>query len=360
MRIFAVVRKMLMKRCVLPEQIIFFVTNRCNLRCNHCLNYSNANKDLSEPRLDEIKKILESLAPFSLGVITGGEPFLRDDLPEIAELFRLNGKVLRLDIITNGFDFEKIMFLSNRIFDKVRDIPILIQVSIDGPEHIHNRIRNHKDSYRNVLKTLKGLQRLRDIYHNLRIGVISTITAWNENELDQIIHFILNRYSPDTYGINLLRGQVPLPELKNININNYIRSYNIIFSYFNNRAEKKLFSKIFSSYKSLLARNVERVYRNHTTLFPCYAGKLICVIDSLLNVRPCEVLEVNMGNLREFNYNFKKLWFSAKSEEVRGMIKKNNCTCTHECFLQINMLFNLKWIIKILLRFIINMIKQKS
>ena len=59
------------------------------------------------------------------------------------------------------------------------------------------------------------------------------------------------------------------------------------------------------------------------------------------DVYPCELLiDKSLGNLRDVNYDFKKLWFSPKADETRRFIRESKCFCTYECFLTINILFN--------------------
>ena len=58
-------------------------------------------------------------------------------------------------------------------------------------------------------------------------------------------------------------------------------------------------------------------------------------------VLPCELLvDKVMGNVRDYDYDFKKIWFSKEADEIREWIRKNKCFCTYECFLTINILFN--------------------
>ena len=58
-------------------------------------------------------------------------------------------------------------------------------------------------------------------------------------------------------------------------------------------------------------------------------------------VLPCELLiDKQIGNVRDVDYDFKKLWYSPKADEIRRYIRDTKCFCTYECFLTINILFN--------------------
>jgi len=85
-----------------PLYVQYYVTARCNLRCQQC-NIIYANGDQEECTLEQAKGIAKNLAAIgtSIVLLTGGEPFARADLPEIAKAFIDEGVHPRLQ--TNGF-----------------------------------------------------------------------------------------------------------------------------------------------------------------------------------------------------------------------------------------------------------------
>jgi len=75
-----------------PRQVgylIFYVTNRCNFRCEFCFYYAEIEKGRkpNELSLDEIDQLTRKLGPLLQLSLTGGEPFLRKDLDEITHMF---------------------------------------------------------------------------------------------------------------------------------------------------------------------------------------------------------------------------------------------------------------------------------
>ena len=54
----------------------------------------------------------------------------------------------------------------------------------------------------------------------------------------------------------------------------------------------------------------------------------------------CELRDDKLGNIREFDYDFRKLWLSEKAKAISEDVIKNKCFCTHECFMSTNILFN--------------------
>ncbi len=88
-----------------PLYVQFYITARCNLTCQQC-NIIYANSDVRECTLTEIEKIAENLAEIGVAIVllTGGEPFVRKDLPEIVNAFVRNGIHVRMQ--TNGLASE--------------------------------------------------------------------------------------------------------------------------------------------------------------------------------------------------------------------------------------------------------------
>ena len=89
-----------------PIYVQFYVTARCNLTCQQC-NIIYANSDLRECSIDEVKHIADNLSEMGVAIVllTGGEPFIRRDLPEIICAFEDRGIHVRMQ--TNGFATEE-------------------------------------------------------------------------------------------------------------------------------------------------------------------------------------------------------------------------------------------------------------
>lgn len=84
-----------------PVYVQFYITARCNLTCKQC-NIIYANSDVREATLDEIKRMADNFARMGVAMVllTGGEPFTRQDLPDIIREFEARGIHVRMQ--TNG------------------------------------------------------------------------------------------------------------------------------------------------------------------------------------------------------------------------------------------------------------------
>ena len=92
------------RRGGLPLYLVFFVTDRCNARCRHCLFgdgtvFPEVSRELS---LDEIERVASTMGRLFFLLPTGGEPFLRGDIGEIVRVFYRRTGVRNVAIPTNG------------------------------------------------------------------------------------------------------------------------------------------------------------------------------------------------------------------------------------------------------------------
>ena len=124
------------------------VTYRCNAKCTMCNRYKCPSSPAEEISIETIKK----LPPMYFTNITGGEPFIRDDLEEIVSI--LKEKSDRIVISTNGFFTDRILALCKKHPD------IGIRISIEGTEKTNNEIRGLEDGYQKGYQTLVKLKEM--------------------------------------------------------------------------------------------------------------------------------------------------------------------------------------------------------
>lgn len=328
-------RKLFVKHKSLPEQITFFITNKCNLRCQHCFFWKELNKPTEELTLEEIEKIAKAMGKFAFLSLTGGEPFLRKDIAQMAAIFSKNNSILRLSIPTNGVLTEEIVKSTKKILEKNKNLNLIVKVSLDGLEKEHDKIRRMKGCFKKAVETYRRLRALKSVYPNLKVGVLMTVFSLNQDKVDKLYDFIRSDLKPDHIGLNLIRGAPQDGKLKKVNLSYYKRLYQRILSDSSQKRFFHLYKK--RAFKLLLGVAEENKFQTD-----CYAGVLSAVIYENGDVFPCEPLDKKIGNLRDFDYDFRKLWFSKRAEEIRKYIRKSKCFCHHECNLPLNIFFNIK------------------
>jgi MoaA/NifB/PqqE/SkfB family radical SAM enzyme len=125
----------------------------------------------NELSLAEIEEVFEQLPRMDAVRLTGGEPFLRRDLPEITHLAQDKLRPLFLHITTNGFLSERIVRFCE---ERRKDIPLHLLVSVDGVGDKHDQVRGTKDAWNRVVATLESLSpRQKEL--RLRLAVNQTI-----------------------------------------------------------------------------------------------------------------------------------------------------------------------------------------
>src|SRR5258706_2812400 len=103
-----------------PISLVHFVTNRCNARCSFCfIDFDDPDTFKNELSLHEIDRLTKSVGPYLQNVnLTGGEPFARRDLLEIARLWLKNTGIQSMFISSNGSFPERMIEFSKTLCRK--------------------------------------------------------------------------------------------------------------------------------------------------------------------------------------------------------------------------------------------------
>ena len=136
------------------------VTYRCNARCAMCGTWKHPSRR-EEEFAPELLRKLPSLA---FANVTGGEPFLREDLGEIVSV--LSERSSRVVISTNGYFTDRVVALSDR-FPAVG-----IRISLEGLPAANDELRGLRDGFDHGLRTLLELQRrgIKDIGFGITVS----------------------------------------------------------------------------------------------------------------------------------------------------------------------------------------------
>jgi MoaA/NifB/PqqE/SkfB family radical SAM enzyme len=159
----------------MPVDAVLAVTYRCNAHCKMCGIWQS--KPEAELPPEEYARLPSSLRDVNL---TGGEPFLRDDLPEIHAAVRSACPRARTVVSTNGLLTDRIV-ASVRAMGKIEP-EIGIAVSVDGPAEVHDRLRGVPGAYAAATGTVRALQEAG--FRNLRLAF--TATRENADCLGQV------------------------------------------------------------------------------------------------------------------------------------------------------------------------------
>ena len=327
------------------DELIFFVTYRCNFKCKTCFYVSDMNKSamgqVNELSLDEIRKVSSSLPEFSKLLVSGGEPFLRDDLPEICEIFYQQNKINLIHLPTNGFYREKICFGVSKILEKCPKLELIVSLPLDGFEATHDKIKGVEGSFKKVIETIESLAVLKKKFTNLRINMISVVNNLNLGEIIDLAEFIKTNLPVDSHGPSPVRGAPHDKELSGPTYKQWEDLSKELLPFYNYWNKRRMTNKLVSF---LVTNKVRYLYKIYTGVlkgeklpFKCQAGGIIAVLEANGDVRICELTEP-VGNIRDSNYDFPKVLKSQTANEMKKKIR--DCACTHACFMETSIKMN--------------------
>ncbi len=340
-----------------------FVTGRCNARCRHCFHWREVEAGVRGPSLEEFEQLAASAArmgPLLWVSFGGGEPFLRNDLPEIAACFARRG-LRHLAIPTNGLVEDRLAPMVERVLGLHPDLFLSVGVSFDGPEAIHDSIRQVPGGHaraKDAVRTLRGIeQRLprgADGRSRLGVGILVTLTSENQHVLAAHTVDLVDELKPDNVTLNLARGTAKEAHMLEVDMTRYrelvetkrrlVESGRLPYFDFP-------LARLAVARDELMYEHVARVASGDLSQhLPCTAGLLSAVVFENGEVHPCEILGKSMGNLNAVDWDLGRLWREHAAESLRMKIKDERCVCTWECAQADNVLFQPKLWPKLALR----------
>lgn len=295
----------------IPTDASIILTYRCPMQCKMCNIWKYPTDIKKEIQAEELK----CLPKLKFINLTGGEPFIREDLEEIVKVCYT--KSPRIVISTSGW-FE------DRVIDLAKKFPnIGIRISIEGLSEKNDELRGRQGGFDKGLRTLLKLKEMgvKDI------GFGCTVS--NNNSKDMLSLYQLSK----SLGLEFATASFH-------NSYYFHKDDNVI----TNQAE------VCDDFKTLIEWQLKenhpkswfRAYFNmglinyiegNRRMLPCEAGSINFFIDPYGDVYPCNGMEEKywkgtMGNIRETK-DFMELWNSEQAERVRANVRK----CPKNCWM---------------------------
>ena len=274
-----------------PLSVSYTITNRCNKRCTYCKVWDTKEKELTT---EEAIRMIDEMAGMGcqrMG-ITGGEPLLRKDIGEVIEHSKEKG--IFTGLVTNG------SLVPKRI-DEIDGLDLL-QVSLDGPEEIHDMHRG-EGSYKEAIKAIEIAKE-----KGLEVWVTTVLTKHSIDGID----FVLDKaeemgftayFQPvldhELCGGEKVRGFYPEKKRYNRAIQKLI-----------DEKDKKKIGNSLAGLRYLLSWPENRPQK-------CWAGKLYAHIYPNGNVHACFNMVDRPVNCREMGFK--------KAFEKIGPVECNGC-----------------------------------
>ncbi len=283
------------------------VTYRCNAKCTMCNRYKVPSDPEKEISIETIRKLPEMY----FTNITGGEPFIREDLKEIVrELYKKSDRIV---ISTNGF-------FTDRIVELCKEFPqVGIRISIEGLEKTNNEIRGLDDGFNRGYTTLKKLvdMGMKDVGFGM--------TVQDRNAADLVPLYELSDELNMEFATASLHNSFYFVESNNI-IHDRIAVAENFEKLINRLLESNSPKKWFRAYFN---HGLINYIFSQKRLLPCDMSFDTFFIDPYGDVMPCNGTKEKevMGNLNTQSWD--ELWNSQEAENVR---KKVRC-CSRNCWM---------------------------
>jgi len=318
-----------------PPFLIFFINSTCNLKCEHCFVWDRLNKrdDLS---FDEIVRLSEDLGPVENLNLSGGEPFMREDLAAVCEQFIRHNETKQIYIPTNGYYCDRTLAASEAVLSNPDLDLLVLEFSLDGMPEFHNRFRGNPRSFQQAMETIDALSELQRRDPRLRIHSIATATADNLDEIRRLTTYLFERHpAMDHHNIAIIRGDRKNSSLEGPALDAYLDLDRYAKRLWAEREEGRFGSIV----DPMLTWAKVKTARERRQVVPCQAGTLSAVVYANGDVGVCETLGSHpvLGNLRE--RSFREIWHSPEADEARRRIRCKQCHCTNEIFLWPSVVF---------------------
>ena len=323
-----------------PITLTYSVTAACQSKCKTCnigLQYrAHPERKKDDLRLEEIEKIFKSLGRIYFFNISGGEPFLRKDLPEI---IRLACEYLRPSIIhipTNAIASQAVRDLTVQCLEVIArhdpKLPLTIKPSIDGLGALHDEIRGVEGNFDRLNQTITYLKEVEAIYPNFHLELGTVVSRFNMDRLSEIEDYV------HSLGVQSYRNEIAEQRAEFFNLDDPItpdaETYARLIEGFKKKIrsrlrEKRELAKVTESFRLVYYDLAVRILREGRQVIPCYGGISNAHINYDGEVWPCCVLGYGkpMGFLRESGCDFQQVWRSDRARSVRKYIKDRNCAC---------------------------------
>ncbi len=252
-------------------------TYRCNSKCQMCYIWKNPTDQKEEVSLETLSKLPGGFDNLN---VSGGEPTLRRDLPELVDLLYPKARIL--EISSNGLHPEKLVPLIKK-YPKIK-----VRFSLEGDELTSNTIRGEKDGYATKMAGMRALQEA----GGEDLGFAFVI---QDENIDQLVK---------VYEMARSMGV----ELSTSTLHNAWQFYkNDNYFYDRVKVARKVEGLITAMLRSPKPKNWFRAYLNlgliekilgHPRLIRCTAGTDFAFIDPWSDVWTCNVRsDLLMGNL---------------------------------------------------------------
>lgn len=305
----------------------FHITGRCNLQCKHCYrtegNVEPLTTELVFNVIDQFAAMqkryneMHRLRKRGHINITGGEPFIREDIDRILDHLGSYREQLSFGVLSNG------SFLNREKIDKLKENGVaFVQLSIDGDRAAHDALRAPGD-YERTFRAARLLEK-----HGIRAYI--SFTANRKNYI----------YLPQTaakcrkYGISKLWTDRLVPIGNAEQLQELAITKDILPAYLKTlkKAQGTWLTHLLYPRTQVTANRALQFLGAEGSIYSCSAGKSLITVDEFGQIMPCRRMPIVCGNIHEDKLEdvyFKNSVFTALRKKD---IPKACSSCRHSYY----------------------------
>ncbi len=313
--------------------VVWNVTKRCNLSCEHC--YS-ASRDVSYPdelTTEDARAFIKDLAEYRVPalILSGGEPLLREDLFELASLSA--GLGINTALSTNG------TLIDEKMAKRIKESGIYyVGVSIDGDEQTHDMFRGERGSFRRALRAVRAC-----IKEGLKVGIRFTMTKKTLESLPFVMELAKREGCHRLYLSHLVyvgRGRrlsADAPDICQMretmdcvfhNVEEMLKENSSLEVVTGNNDVDGIY--LYYRYLSKDPHMANSIYLELETRGGNTAGRLIASVDSFGNIQPDQYWAFHrVGNIRQ--KKFSEVWSDDDQPLLRSLRKERLSLLKGKC-----------------------------
>ena len=294
-----------------PYKLNYAVTYMCQSRCTHCSIWQLRPK--GELTLNEVAEFARRNSYFSWVELTGGEPFLRLDIVDIARAFAQNcGGLYLLTMPTNSLCNYDMEMAKIEEIAKLGIPNVVITVSLDGYRELEDGIRGVPGNYDRAIRLFKGIKALRGRYPNLDCTLGYTIIKRNVGQLERTVTEVMRDVPDATYSdfhVNL--GQISdnyygnAPKQEEISADHALAVSDVQYLLGKARGGAGLNpAKMARGFlETRYMEGLVQFLRSGSSPIANRDGELSIFMDSYGNVYPSIMTSAKIGSIRENGYD---------------------------------------------------------
>lgn len=332
-----------------PRYLLLHVNTVCNARCRMCFTWDRMMDrwDAHGLPLDDLKKLATSFGILPQLTVSGGEPLLRKDLPDILAAFYERAHTRFFTVPTNALRPDRVARLVDDFVERCPDAYLNFCLPFHGDEATSEMILDVPGAAEKFRATYEVLRERRERHPKVSVLLNFVMSRFNWQTWPAAIERARREYPETPLGIALCRGKTHWEDAGDVPIEAYEEAQRVLAGTSRPWSGFNPYTLMWDTITERIGTIVSEVARGERRDLGCGAGRQLLVIYDDGSVYPCEMLEVvgvpqsregeapapsepALGKLQDFDFDVGRLLASARARTTVDWIADHDCACTWE------------------------------